>query len=211
MPLFGTGKGTNRSFIIELAKPFVPPANDEVLRWRYTSYMGESHPAEKKVVVQFAPDDLKLSKAATEKLKKLAGPRYNPETEIIKMSCESFEQQAQNKRYLSNLVDDLIAAANDTTETFEDIPLDTRHHQFRVKPKFPKEWRMTKQRRNELAEQRQQATIADMQRAEGGLLVDGKKALDDYLVLRAVKEQKEAAQIAEMARPVAGAGLRARR
>lgn len=81
------------------------------LRFRTTSYMGEFHPAERKVVVEFCPADFDLTPVQESKLKKLVGPRYNPETEIVRMSCEMFEHQAQNKRYLSDLVDTLIAEA----------------------------------------------------------------------------------------------------
>lgn len=74
--------------------------------------MGEYHPADRKVVVEFCPKDLgDLTEAQQLKLMKLAGARYNPEKEIIKMSCEKFEHQAQNKRYLGDLVGKLIAAA----------------------------------------------------------------------------------------------------
>jgi RNase P subunit RPR2 len=79
------------------------------LRFRYTTYMGEQHPAEKKVVVEFCTEDMRdLTPAQREKLQKLAGVRYNPETDIIKMSCEMFESQVQNKRYLGDLVEDLL-------------------------------------------------------------------------------------------------------
>ncbi|KAJ6440405.1 37S ribosomal protein Rsm24 [Purpureocillium lavendulum] len=183
--------------LAKFAKPFVPPKDGEVLRWRYTTYMGESHPAEKKVVVQFAPDDLKLTPVQTNKLKKLAGPRYNPETELIKMSCESYEHQAQNKRYLSNLVDDLVAAAKDPKDTFEDVPLDLRHHETKAKPRFPAEWRLTGERRLQLDEHRQRAALEDMKRAEGGLLVDGKKAIDGYLMQKMAEEQ-EKQKVAEL-------------
>lgn len=89
------------------------------MRFRYTTYMGESHPADKKVVVEFAPGDLKdLTETQRQKLVKLAGPRYNPEKEIIKMSCERFEHQAQNKRYLGDMVDKMIAAAKVRVEMF---------------------------------------------------------------------------------------------
>ena len=71
--------------------------------------MGEQHPAEKKVVLEFSPADMPdLTAVQKEKLKKLVGVRYNPEKDIIKMSCEMFESQAQNKRYLGDLVDDLL-------------------------------------------------------------------------------------------------------
>lgn len=196
----------------KLAKPFEPPTETQVLRWRYTTYMGESHPAEKKVVVQFAPDDLKLTPVQTEKLKKLAGPRYNPETELIKMSCESYEHQAQNKRYLSNLVDDLIASAKDSKDTFEDIPLDTRHHRVKPKPRFPKEWYLTRERRSELDEIRQKLAIEDVKRAESGTLIDGTAAIDSYLMKKTLEEQ-EKQKVAELvAAPTKGSsGPRARR
>jgi len=74
--------------------------------------MGEIHPAAKKVVVEFSPKDLKdLTEIQQQKLMKLAGSRYNPEKEIIKMSCEQFEHQAQNKRYLGDLVNNMITMA----------------------------------------------------------------------------------------------------
>lgn len=99
------------SLSLELAKPFEPPTEQQPLRWRYTTYMGEWHPAEKKVVVEFCPDDLALTDVQRRKLTKLAGARYNVEKGTIKMSCESFEHPAQNKRYLSDLIAKLIAEA----------------------------------------------------------------------------------------------------
>lgn len=95
-----------------MAKAFVPPTQKEVLRFRYTTYMGEEHPAEKKVVLEFCPSDMPdLTPVQLSKLKKLVGVRYNPETDIVKMSCEMFESQAQNKRYLGDLVDTLLREA----------------------------------------------------------------------------------------------------
>ncbi|KAL7270974.1 37S ribosomal protein S24, mitochondrial [Rhizina undulata] len=138
-----------------LCKPFVPPTKKQILRFRYTTYMGEKHPAEPKVVMEVATIDLDLNDQQRAKLIKLAGVRYNPETDIIRMSCEMFEQPAQNKRYLSDVLDRLIAEAKDLTESFEDIPFDFRHHKFKKpKPKFPKEWLMTEERRKQLDEAR---------------------------------------------------------
>lgn len=82
------------------------------LRFRYTTYMGEHHPAEKKVVLEFSPGDMPdLTPIQREKLKKLVGPRYNPEKDIVRMNCEMYETQAQNKRYLGDLVDTLLKEA----------------------------------------------------------------------------------------------------
>lgn len=73
--------------------------------------MGDKHPAEPKVVLEFTIADLNLSPVSSRKLIKLVGPRYNPVKGVVKMSCEMFETQAQNKRYLSDLLDKLLAEA----------------------------------------------------------------------------------------------------
>lgn len=161
----------------EMAKPFVPPEADRPLRFRYTSYLGEKHPAEKKVVVEFCPKDMPLQEKEMVKLTKLLGPRYNPETEIAKISCEMYENQAQNKRYLGDLVDKLLEEARDTTDTFEDVPLDTRHHIFKKKPKFPREWRMDDERKAGLRAARGRLLLLDEQRTENGQIVDGREAI----------------------------------
>ena len=74
--------------------------------------MGEQHPAEKKVVLEFCTLDMPdLTRVQRSKLIKLAGVRYNPQTDIVKMSCEMFPSQAQNKRYLGDLVNDMLSEA----------------------------------------------------------------------------------------------------
>lgn len=74
--------------------------------------MGEQHPAEKKVVLEFSPADMPgLTDMQANKLRKLVGVRYNPEKDVVKMSCEMFETQAQNKRYLGDIVDSLVKEA----------------------------------------------------------------------------------------------------
>lgn len=90
--------------------------------------MGEYHPAQRKVVVQFSPADLKLSPVQADKLRKLAGPRYNPETDTVKMSSDKYEHQAQNKRYLSDLVDTLIEAAKVSKQQSHSFPLSHSGH-----------------------------------------------------------------------------------
>jgi len=126
--------------------------------------MGEDHPAESKVVLEFSPADLGLGPAQQAKLIKLVGRRYHPGKRIVRMSCEMFEHQAQNKRYLSDLLDKLIVEAKvgyrgntgkltdadgsyqDSADMFEDIPVDFRHMKAtpmiarRPVKSFPLEW-----------------------------------------------------------------------
>ncbi|KAK6355935.1 37S ribosomal protein S24, mitochondrial [Orbilia javanica] len=127
-------------------KPFKVPTAAEVLRFRYTTHMGVPHPTDKKVVMECCPEDLGLTRVQTDKLIKLCGARYNPTSKLLKFSCEMFEHQHQNKRWLSELMDKLIIEAKDDTDTFEDVPFDFRHHTFKAQPSFPKEWRMTKEK-----------------------------------------------------------------
>lgn len=172
----------------ELAKPFVLPPQDKPLRFRYTTYMGETHPAAKKVVLEFCTRDLPgLSEAQRIKLVKLIGVRYNPDTDLVKMSCEMFETQAQNKRYLGDLVDTLMAEARDASDMFEDVPLDFRHHKPKPKFEFPEQWKLTEERRAQLDENLRQRELAEKEREETGRLVDGAKIIEQVMEAITVK------------------------
>ena len=165
----------------QLAKPFEPPdRTTQPLRWRYTTYMGESHPASRKVVVEFNIDDLtELNEKQREKLKKLAGPRFNPDTKLIRMNCESFETQAQNKRYLGDTIQKLITEAKDLeNDSFEDIPLDVRHHKTKTRLRFPEEWKMTESRRAQLEEKRKALLLEEGKRVEKNKVVSGIAAIE---------------------------------
>ena len=167
--------------------------------------MGERHPAEKKVVLEFCTKDLPgLTEEQRIKLVKLAGVRYNPETDVVKMSSEMFETQAQNKRYLGDLVDTLMTEAKDTTDMFTDVPLDFRHHKFVTKPKFPDHWRMTPERKQQLEATRRQKYSLEQERAGQGQLVNGVKLIET--MLRSVKVRNESAVLVEAQQGVKGKG-----
>jgi hypothetical protein len=161
----------------ELKKPFTPPTEDQVLRFRYTTYLGEEHPAEKKVVVEFSPDRLDLTDIERSKLVKIAGARYNPSTRIIKIACESFETPAQNKRYLGDLVEVLIKEAKDPADTFEDLPFDFRHHRPKPVYTFPDEWKLTPEKRAKLLATRTARLEAEKLREADNGVVDGLKLI----------------------------------
>jgi hypothetical protein len=138
--------------------------------------MGETHPSEPKVVVDFSPSRVpSLTDIQKAKLIKLAGARYNPSTDIIKIACESFDTAAQNKRYLGDLVEQLIASAQDPADTFEDVPFDFRHHNPKPFHEFPEEWKLTPDRAAELRETRTaERALADMRAPlDGRLYIPG--------------------------------------
>lgn len=174
----------------ELAKPFAPPSLDHPLRFRYTTYMGETHPGSKKIVVEFCTRDLRaLTEPQRIKLVKLVGPRYNPETDIVKMSSEMFETPAQNKRYLGDLVDTLIVEAKDETDMFEDVPLDFRHHKFKPKVEFPEGWKLTTERKVRLEEDRKLRAEQDREKEVLGKLVEGVRVVEDAMKRIPVRDE----------------------
>ncbi|KAJ3553024.1 hypothetical protein NM688_g3842 [Phlebia brevispora] len=141
---------------------------------RSISYGGEEHPAALKrtIVTPVALLPLKDSKARL-RLKVLAGPRWSQEPPkdagvgkdenlgkhgFVKISCEDFPKAAQNLKWASDVLDRLIAEANNPRNKMADVPLDTRHLDAKarkakkgehvrgrggVRPSvkdFPKEW-----------------------------------------------------------------------
>ncbi|CDK28366.1 unnamed protein product [Kuraishia capsulata CBS 1993] len=126
-------------------------ATETPVKLRYTSYLGEDHPAEKKVVLTTVVADLGLGEAEAHKFKVLAGVRYNYKTDTFKMSSDRFAEATQNSRYLSDTLNALLRESKDlSNETFADIPLDVRHitakdkkqwHHAKRQYSFPKEWR----------------------------------------------------------------------
>ncbi|KAI1621144.1 mitochondrial ribosomal subunit protein-domain-containing protein [Exophiala viscosa] len=163
----------------QFAKPFQPPTEATPLRFRYTTYMGEVHPAAKKVVVQFCTKDLpNLTEAQRMKLIKLVGPRYNPDTDMVKMSCEKFEAAAQNKRYLGDLVNKLVDEARVGADKFEDIPVDLRHHKSKKRAEFPEEWKMKPARVQQLLSARQSQRLLQANEIP---VVDGAETVKSYV------------------------------
>ncbi|KAL9112260.1 MAG: hypothetical protein Q9227_003378 [Pyrenula ochraceoflavens] len=173
-------------FLSKLSKPFEKPETAQTpLRFRYTTYMGEHHPAAKKVVVSFCISDLSnLHDPQRIKLRKLLGTRYNPDTDTAKLSCERFDNPAQNKRFLGDTIASLLTEARNQEDMFEDVPMDLRHHKKKVKPVFPDEWKLTSQKSSKEGGQRTlgrntQRLLAEREEsrelAEERVPVDGEK------------------------------------
>jgi small subunit ribosomal protein S35 len=83
----------------------------------------------------------------------------------------------------------LIKEAKDGKDMFEDVPFDFRHHTPKKKYEFPKEWVLTKERKQYLEEKRQKTAYLEDQRAGNGLLVDGKKVLETSLPFMSETQQ----------------------
>lgn len=150
--------------------------------------MGETHPAQKKVVLEFTTKEVAaaagLSEAQRIKLVKLIGVRYNPDKDLAKMSCEQFENQAQNKRYLGDLVQKLVTQAKDKTDMFEDVPLDFRHHKPKKIVPFPEAWKVgSEQAVKRLAEGRGSIGLLE----EGQRPVNGREMVEEYVRSKSIQ------------------------
>ncbi|KAI8890277.1 hypothetical protein K501DRAFT_206930 [Backusella circina FSU 941] len=119
-------------------KPFEAPSADKILKFKSHTYLGEGHPVERKVVMSVKVEDLNLTDSQKHKFLLLSGSRYNVNTEELIMSSERFPHRKQNKKFLIDTLNKLIAESKDTKETFADIPLDLPKAKKRLE--FPKEW-----------------------------------------------------------------------
>ncbi|KAI8935562.1 hypothetical protein NX059_008131 [Plenodomus lindquistii] len=195
-----------------LARPFTPPTETTPFRFRYTSYLGESHPATNKVVVEFSPPDLSLHPSPTlsltppqiAKLIKLAGPRYNPTTQVIKLSCEAYDTQAQNKRFLGETINSLIKEAKDEKDMFDDVPFDFRHAKVKKRTEFPEAWVMTQERKKYLEGKRREGDRREDRRRGNGEVVDGRRIVETSLPFLEAKAVQEPVMVG------AGAGAKKR-
>jgi hypothetical protein len=80
---------------------------------------------------------------------------------VARISSDRFPHAAQNKRYLGDLVSNLIREAKDGKDLFEDVPLDTRHVKKKVKAQFPREWGLNMERVQELGRWRKSLLLND--------------------------------------------------
>ncbi|KAG9103461.1 hypothetical protein FRC06_010658 [Ceratobasidium sp. 370] len=130
-------------------KPFVPPSPNAPLSVRTFTYGGEPHAAEHKAVLVASVSRLGLpTPEAVHKFQLLAGVRWSPtaprdagfSTEevaegsefakdgFVKISSEHLPEVRMNVKWCSDIVDELVRQAKDTSrKSFQDIPLDTRH------------------------------------------------------------------------------------
>ena len=89
-----------------------------------------------------------------------------------------FETQAQNKRYLGDLVDTLMTEAKDESDMFEDVPVDFRHVKVREKILFPEAWKLTPEKRAKLRAQRETRLLAEEDRIRSGSIVNGARLIE---------------------------------
>ncbi|KZT52652.1 hypothetical protein CALCODRAFT_501991 [Calocera cornea HHB12733] len=127
----------------KLREPFKPLSHLPI-RLRSIGYGGQIHPAQRKVALTCPVSSLPLTPAARHKFKLVAGARWSPypptdagitESEHategkegwFKISCEQFPHQAQNAKWCSDKLDELVVESNNQPDYYADVPVDMRH------------------------------------------------------------------------------------
>lgn len=98
----------------------------------------------RKVKLRCYLKDLNLNEKQQHKFKLLAGDKFNHNFNYIQIKSENLELPTQNARVLVNILNKLIIESKDLSkETFDDIPIDTRHMKNRKLKQqfdFPTAW-----------------------------------------------------------------------
>ncbi|KAJ2828252.1 37S ribosomal protein S24, mitochondrial [Coemansia erecta] len=127
--------------LAEHAKPFTPPSAREILHFERSVTIGEEYLAQdRKVLLRLKVSHLGLKGAELHKFILLAGERYNPETDELKMSEKRESTSLMNKKRLADTLVALITEAKNSDDTFKDVPLDFSYRGYKPAPEFPKEW-----------------------------------------------------------------------
>ena len=137
------------------------------------------------MVCEFCTRDLASAASMTEpqriKLIKLLGARYNPDTDVVKMSSEMHETPMQNKRYLVDLINSIIKEAKDASDMFDDVPLDFRHHKPKKTWVFPQEWKLDAGRRDQLLAERERLKMLQDAQVVREEVIEGKTILEQAI------------------------------
>lgn len=108
-----------------------------------TDFGDESNAANRKVALAVRLADLQLDQQQQRKFQLLAGNKYNHNTGVFRLATARFPEAMQNARWLAETFSRLLAEARDLTQnTFDDLPVDTRHTKaWKKVPEFPELWK----------------------------------------------------------------------
>ena len=106
------------NYPIEIRRPYNPPPSSHFVELRTQHFLDNpTHPASRKAVLTVRINDLVDtqnilgSKQSLHKFKLLAGPRWDPDKDIVKISCQMFPTTNMNMKWCSDALDRLIKEA----------------------------------------------------------------------------------------------------
>ncbi|KAF3989963.1 hypothetical protein FT663_02058 [Candidozyma haemuli var. vulneris] len=122
---------------------YQPPKDSPIQLKFFTDLSDDMSSAEnRKVAINVALEELNLNEKQANKFKLLAGNKFNHKNGVFHMKTARFSVATQNARWLVETFNKLLAASKDLSDSFEDVPVNTRHSRPRkAVPEFPEEWK----------------------------------------------------------------------
>lgn len=120
------------------------PASETPIHLTFnTDFTDKQNAHNRKVTLSVKLEDLGLNEKQTKKFKLLAGNKFNHNKQKLGFSTDRYADSTQNARWLVETFDKLLTESRDLTKnTFEDVPVDTRHSKpLKPAPVFPEEWK----------------------------------------------------------------------
>lgn len=120
------------------------PAQKAPVQLTFNTDFTDDHNAHnRKVTLAVKLEDLNLNEKQAKKFKLLAGNKFDHNKLRLKFSTDRYPDATQNARWLVETLDKLLKESKDLTKnTFEDVPVDTRHSKpWKATLEFPEEWK----------------------------------------------------------------------
>lgn len=131
--------------LAKFRQPYTPPAaSQNPIQFQFnTDFQDEPTVANRKVSLTVKAKRLGLDQKQMKKFKLLSGNKFNHNTGEFRLSTSRFPESAQNARWLVETFNVLLSESKDTTKnTFDGVPVDTRHSRpLKKTPLFPEEWK----------------------------------------------------------------------
>lgn len=131
--------------LAKFRQEYVPTSNKETpITLTFNTDFTEDHNTHnRRVTLQVKLEDLDLNEKQTVKFKLLSGNKFNHNNDIFKFSTDRFAESTQNARWLVETFNKLLVESKDLTKnTFDGVPVDTRHTKaWKQLPTFPEEWK----------------------------------------------------------------------
>ena len=101
-----------------MRRPYNPPSSSQIVKLQTIYHPADpNHPASKKAVITVSADAIQTAAGyldkplAKRKFRILAGSRFDPKTDTVKISCDRFPTLSMNQKWCSDALSRLIKEA----------------------------------------------------------------------------------------------------
>lgn len=129
--------------LAKFRQPYVPSTNTPLQFTFHTDFSDESTATNRKVTLAVQLEELQLEPAQAKKFMLLLGNKFDHNKRLFRLSTDRFPEATQNARWLAETFEKLLSESKDLLKnTFDEVPVDTRHTRARkTPPVFPDAWK----------------------------------------------------------------------